>query len=102
MVRQLSQDTNNIVVGLVRDKAAVEKKVATELGGRPNLHILYGDLTIYSSLKKAANDTAAIVGDRGVDYLVANGAYISFFDAFDPIGEWQVFLKDRTSSSDRN
>ncbi|KAI1632601.1 putative short chain dehydrogenase [Biscogniauxia mediterranea] len=85
-VKQISEDPKNLVIGLVRDKAATEKKVATELGPRSNVHILHGDLTSYASLKEAAAETAKIVGDRGVDYLVANGAYPSLFDAYEPIG----------------
>ncbi|OKL62632.1 hypothetical protein UA08_01901 [Talaromyces atroroseus] len=86
LVKQISEDARNLVVGLVRDKAATEKKVAAELGDRPNVHILHGDLTSNASLKKAAADTTKIVGERGVDYLVANGAFPSLFDAYDPIG----------------
>ncbi|KAK5064439.1 hypothetical protein LTR84_000272 [Exophiala bonariae] len=86
LVKQISSDPNNLVIGLVRDKAATEKKVATELGKRPNVHILHADLISYASLKKAATETGKILGDRGVDYLVANGAFPSHFDAYDPIG----------------
>jgi NAD(P)-dependent dehydrogenase (short-subunit alcohol dehydrogenase family) len=86
-VKQISEDSKNLVVGLVRDKAATEKKVAAELGERPNVHILHGDLTSHASLKHAAADTAKIVGERGIDYLVGNGAFLSHFDAFDPIGK---------------
>ncbi|KAB5533654.1 putative short chain dehydrogenase [Coniochaeta sp. 2T2.1] len=85
-IKQISEDPKNIVIGLVRDKAATEKKAAAELGNRSNLHILNGDLTSYTSLKQAAADTGNIVGGRGVDYLIANAAYPSLFDAFDPIG----------------
>jgi hypothetical protein len=60
--------------------------VAAELGDCSNVHILHADLTSYSSLKQAAADTAKIVGERGIDYLVANGAFPSLFDAYDPIG----------------
>ena len=75
-----------MMVGLVRDKAATEKKVAAELGDRSNVHILHADLTSSASLKQAAADTAKIVGERGVDYLVANGAFLSLSDTYDPIG----------------
>ncbi|KAL9089196.1 MAG: hypothetical protein Q9159_002667 [Coniocarpon cinnabarinum] len=85
-VKQLSEDSNNLVVGLVRDKVATEKKVVAELGKRPNVHILHADLTNYASLKQAAADTAQAVGERGVDYLVANGALVTHFDAFGPLG----------------
>lgn len=60
--------------------------MAEQLGGRSNIHILHGDLDNYASLKQAAADTAKIVGDRGIDYLIANGALLSYFDAYDPIG----------------
>jgi hypothetical protein len=91
LVKQISEDPKNLVVGLVRDKAATEKKVVAELGDRSNLHILHGDLTSYATLKQAAADTTKIVGERGIDYLVANGAFPSLFDAFDPIGALYVY-----------
>ncbi|KAL4875388.1 hypothetical protein BJY04DRAFT_232668 [Aspergillus karnatakaensis] len=85
-LKQISEDQENLVVGLVRDKAATEKKISTELGNRPNVHILHADLTGYATLKQAAAETTEIVGDRGVDYLVANGALVSSLDAYGPIG----------------
>lgn len=91
-IRQISDEAGNLVIGLVRDKAATQEKVAAELGDRPNVHILHGDLTSYDSLKQAAADTADIVGERGVDYLIANGAYFPLFDAYDPIGVLCVTL----------
>lgn len=66
--------------------------MATEIGDRPNIHILHADLTDHASLKQAAADTAPIVGDRGIDYLIANGAFPSTFDAFHPIGVLYVFV----------
>jgi NAD(P)-dependent dehydrogenase (short-subunit alcohol dehydrogenase family) len=57
------------------------------LGDRSNVHILHADLTNHASLKQAAADTAEIVGERGIDYLVANGAFVPHFDAFAPIGQ---------------
>ncbi|GIK00981.1 hypothetical protein Aspvir_005011 [Aspergillus viridinutans] len=84
-LKQLSEDQNNLVVGLVRDKAGTKKKVAAELGNRPNVHIVHADLTKYASLKQAAADTAEIVSERGIDYLVANRALVSELDAYVPI-----------------
>ncbi|KAL4956630.1 NAD(P)-binding protein [Aspergillus filifer] len=87
-LNQLSNDQDNTVIGLVRDRAATESKVAAELGARANVHILQADLDKYTTLKQAAADTAAILGpERGVDYLVANGAFVSYLDAYGPIGE---------------
>ena len=86
MVQQISEDPQNLVIGLVRDVAATKKKVATGLADRSNVHILHADLENYASLKEAVKDTEPVVGDRGIDYLVANGAFMSTFDAFGPIG----------------
>ncbi|KAI0114578.1 NAD(P)-binding protein [Hypoxylon sp. NC0597] len=74
-LRQLSADPSAVVIGLARDKAATEKKVAAEIG-RPNIHILHGDLIDYESLKKAVEDTSKITGGS-LDYLIANGAFLS-------------------------
>ncbi|KAL7787154.1 hypothetical protein V8C37DRAFT_405014 [Trichoderma ceciliae] len=84
-MRQLSSDSNNIVVGLVRDKASTEKAVAEELAGRSNIHVVQSDIADYEALKNAVAKTAEITGGS-LDYLVANAAYISKFDAYDPIG----------------
>ncbi|KAI0880488.1 NAD(P)-binding protein [Annulohypoxylon maeteangense] len=79
-IRQLSADPAAIVIGLARDKAATEKKVAAEIG-RSNIHIFHGDLVDYESLKKAAEDTSKITGGR-LDYLIANGALVGSMSAY--------------------
>ncbi|PLB49744.1 NAD(P)-binding protein [Aspergillus steynii IBT 23096] len=84
-LRQISSDPNNVVIGIVRDKATTERKVLQELPGRPNIHILQADLVDYAALKAASADTARITGG-GLDYLIANAGLISQFDAYDPIG----------------
>lgn len=87
MLKSVSEDPQNLVVGLVRNTTAVEQKVATELNKPSNVHIVQGDLTDYASLKQAAANTAKIVGDRGIDYLVGNAGYPAQFDGYSPIGE---------------
>ncbi|KAI1125560.1 hypothetical protein F5Y10DRAFT_227570 [Nemania abortiva] len=84
-LRQISQDPNNVVIGIVRDKASTIKKVSEELNGRSNIHILQADITKYDEIKQVVQDTAAITGGA-LDYLVANAAYVSKWDAWDPIG----------------
>ena len=49
-VRQLSENPANAVFGLVRNKAAVESKVAAEIG-RKNIHIIEADTTDPGALK---------------------------------------------------
>ncbi|KAL7908205.1 hypothetical protein GGI35DRAFT_469946 [Trichoderma velutinum] len=84
-VRQLSSDPSNTVVGLVRDKTATEQAMAQELPGRSNIHVLQADITDYDAIKNAVAATAQITGGA-LDYLIANAAYVSEFDAYDPIG----------------
>ncbi|KAI1385382.1 NAD(P)-binding protein [Hypoxylon trugodes] len=79
-LRQLSAVPGAVVIGLARDKAATEKKVSAEIG-RPNVHVVHGELTDYESLKKAAEDTAKITGGS-LDYLIANGGIVSRYSAF--------------------
>lgn len=48
---QTSADANNNIVGIVRDKAETDKRVATELADRSNITILEADLTDHVSIK---------------------------------------------------
>ncbi|GKT45143.1 putative oxidoreductase [Colletotrichum spaethianum] len=50
-LRKLSDDPNNIVVGTVRDKESMEKKIADELGSRSNIHIMNVELGSLDSIK---------------------------------------------------
>lgn len=77
----------------MRDVKSVETKAAAEID-RSNVHIIHGDLDSYDILKvdsfvlpvcvrvganqgpqKASEETARITGG-GLDYLIANGAYL--------------------------
>ncbi|KAJ2980345.1 hypothetical protein NUW58_g6968 [Xylaria curta] len=86
ILRQVSGNPNNTVIGLVRNKPSTEKKVAEELGDRPNVHILsIADISSPEDLERAAAATVAITGGA-LDFLIANAGYVTTFDAFDPIG----------------
>ncbi|KIA75777.1 short-chain dehydrogenase [Aspergillus ustus] len=84
-LRQISENPENIAIGIARDKAATEKKCAEALGQRSNVFILEADITDYDALKRAAEATARITSGT-LDYLIANAAYVSRWDAYDPIG----------------
>jgi NAD(P)-dependent dehydrogenase (short-subunit alcohol dehydrogenase family) len=91
MLRQLSSNPSNTVVGLVRDKVSTEKEVSQELPGRKNIHIVHGDITNYASLQKAVQETAAITGGS-LDYVIANAASLAKWSAYKPIGALYVPL----------
>ncbi|KAL2800607.1 hypothetical protein BJX66DRAFT_350217 [Aspergillus keveii] len=82
----ISSNPKNTIIAIVRNKPATERRVAEELQGRSNIHVLYGDLTSYQSLQAAATDTEKITGGD-LDYLIANAAFLSTWDQFDPIGD---------------
>ncbi|KAF5602428.1 uncharacterized protein FSUBG_7735 [Fusarium subglutinans] len=87
LTRQLSSHRSNTVVGIVRDKPATITKISRdeELNRRSNIHVIEADLTDYDALKGAVSETAKITGGS-IDYLIANAAYVSKFDTFDPLG----------------
>ncbi|RYP70038.1 hypothetical protein DL771_005729 [Monosporascus sp. 5C6A] len=86
MLRQLSSDPKNTVIGLARNPSSAKEKVSAELPDRSNVHILAGDLTNYDSLKTAAEETSAITGGS-LDYLIANAAIMIPVDEYSAIGE---------------
>ncbi|EFQ25672.1 short chain dehydrogenase [Colletotrichum graminicola M1.001] len=70
-LRQISDDVNNVVIGTVRNKTAVEKKISDELGSRSN---------------NSVNVVSKITGGK-LDYIIANAGYISDWSGFDAIGK---------------
>ncbi|KZL84600.1 short-chain dehydrogenase [Colletotrichum incanum] len=74
--RQISNDVNNIVIGTVRNKTSIEKKIADELGNRPNTYIVENSVDIVSK----------ITGGK-LDCIIANAGYISDWSAYDSIGK---------------
>lgn len=57
-----------------------------DLKGRSNIHILEADVAKYNDLQNAAAHTANITGGS-LDYIIANAAFLTQFDAYDPIGK---------------
>lgn len=53
-IQVLSSNRKNTVIGLVRNKAATEEKLAEELGSSNNVYILEADITDYHALKVEA------------------------------------------------
>ncbi|KIW20619.1 hypothetical protein PV08_01194 [Exophiala spinifera] len=69
----LHQDPSNVVIGLVRDKASADAKVAG--AGLKNVHFVQGDISNYASLVEAREAVSAITGGK-LDYLINNAAYL--------------------------
>ncbi|OIW25247.1 NAD(P)-binding protein [Coniochaeta ligniaria NRRL 30616] len=67
-LRQLSESPANSVFGLVRNKAAVEAKVAAEIG-QSNIYIIQADTTDPDALQASKQKT-----NGTLDYIIANAA----------------------------
>ncbi|KAJ9608848.1 hypothetical protein H2200_006619 [Cladophialophora chaetospira] len=85
-IQHLSQDPSNIVVGLVRDKPATDRKIQQD--GIKNVTILQADITDREALKAARDQVKELTGGS-LDYLINNAAYVShlttgkFLDEFE-------------------
>lgn len=73
-IQYLSQDPHNIVVGLVRDKEAVEKVIRKD--GLKNITILQADILDRQALRAAKTQVEKLTGGS-LDYLINNAAYVS-------------------------
>ncbi|WYZ45024.1 hypothetical protein EsH8_VIII_000340 [Colletotrichum jinshuiense] len=85
-LRNISGDPNNTIIGTVRDKESAEKKIADELGSRPNLHIVEVELDSFDSIQKSVDVVSRITGGK-LDYIIANAAYVSPFSGWLSIGK---------------
>ncbi|EED21072.1 short chain dehydrogenase (AtsC), putative [Talaromyces stipitatus ATCC 10500] len=89
LLRQLSADPNNTVIGLVRNKPATDARVSTELSERKNIFVIHGDMTDVQSLKTAVQETSKITGGS-LDVLIANAVYLSDFSQYEGIGNLEI------------
>lgn len=88
-----------MVIGIVRDKITVDKKVAADK--LPNVHILEGDMVDHVSLASAAKETEKITGGW-LDVLIVNGGYVkspeSSYHPSQWIGKEELLKEDLTES----
>ncbi|KAF2185250.1 NAD(P)-binding protein [Zopfia rhizophila CBS 207.26] len=102
-LKHLSSEPSNKVVGIARNRAAVQSRVDTDK--LPNVRTIQGDLTDAASLNAAAQEAAEYTGGA-IDYLIINGAYLSeqtlFLKPTDYIGQEEFFLDELTSSMNTN
>ncbi|KAF5023007.1 hypothetical protein F66182_4965 [Fusarium sp. NRRL 66182] len=82
---QLSADTSNTVIGLVRNKQATDEKIKLEIPQRLNVHTVEADMGDYKSLEAVVNEITKITGGS-LDYIIANSAHAAAWSAHDPIG----------------
>jgi NAD(P)-dependent dehydrogenase (short-subunit alcohol dehydrogenase family) len=102
-LQNLSQNPSNIVIGLVRNKADTDAKVAKD--GLKNVHIIQADITSLPAQKAAAEQVAALTGGK-LDVLINNAAdlavttFAQSMSAFE--ADHDVFIKDLRSTFETN
>lgn len=72
-ISKIAEDQSNIVIGLVRNKAATEERLAKD--GIKNVTIIEADITDFAAQQKAAAETAGLTGGS-LDYLINNAALL--------------------------
>ncbi|KAL9063503.1 MAG: hypothetical protein Q9161_009432 [Pseudevernia consocians] len=84
-VRTLSRDAQNVVIGVVRNKAEAEKALGEAMS--KNLSFLEADITDLDALKSAATETARLTG-AGLDYLINNAALMPNTTRYRTLGDF--------------
>ncbi|KAG4293422.1 hypothetical protein FPRO06_00007 [Fusarium proliferatum] len=83
-IQVLSSNPDNTIIGLARNKAAAEKKLAEELGSPHNVYILEADITDYHALKGTVSSVSEIAGGS-LDYVIANAGLIALWSQWDAV-----------------
>ncbi|RFN42427.1 hypothetical protein FIE12Z_12822 [Fusarium flagelliforme] len=94
-MRLVSKNPDNVVVGIVRNKSVTEDKVAKELPGRTNIHLLEADMTNYESLANTVPLVTKLV-NGALDYVIANAGLIpdwSEFKSFEKMAKQPALLE---------
>ncbi|EXJ76376.1 uncharacterized protein A1O5_00884 [Cladophialophora psammophila CBS 110553] len=73
-IQYLSRDSENVVVGLVRDKVAIDRRIQED--SLTNVTILQADITDRCALIVARDVVESLTGGS-LDYLINNAAYVS-------------------------
>ncbi|KAF4334733.1 protoporphyrinogen oxidase [Fusarium beomiforme] len=95
-VQVLSSNPKNTVIGLVRNKAATEKKLAKGLDSPSNVHIFEADITDYHALKvnvvedvskitRGAKDICHLVKDFQDSFNINVVGNLHLFNLFTPL-----------------
>ena len=77
LVKALAANPSNTVIGVARDKKATEDRLAAD--GVTNVHILSADINDEAKLKHVAEEASRILGSQGLDVLIHNAAYLSYW-----------------------
>lgn len=74
LIKRLAESPENTVLGLARNKAAVEKRIESD---GFNALILEADITDQPSLTRAAESAAQFLEGKGIDVVINNAGYVS-------------------------
>lgn len=81
IVKQLIAVSSHTVFAGCRNPDSAADLQALKTSAKGILHIVTLDVDSQESIQNAADATKALLGDRGVDYLINNAAIVSSFPA---------------------
>ncbi|KAB8227148.1 NAD(P)-binding protein [Aspergillus alliaceus] len=81
-LKHLSSNPENIVIGLVRNKSATQKRLVTD--NLTNIYLVCADITDAKSLRTVAEQVGNITGGS-LDILINNAAILTVSSAFNSI-----------------
>ncbi|KAH7045183.1 hypothetical protein B0J12DRAFT_757599 [Macrophomina phaseolina] len=84
----LASDPENTVCGLVRNSRATRDRLAADQVS--SVHLLEAEITDEHARKRAAEDARHIFGNRGLDALINNAAYVSEVTALKSLQDLQM------------
>ncbi|KAI2794169.1 hypothetical protein POX_a00759 [Penicillium oxalicum] len=91
-LKQLSSNPQNIVIGLVREKATTQNRLLIDRV--TNVHLVRADITDPKALETAAEQVGAITGGS-LDILINNAAILTPNSAFRPIMDLSPEILER-------
>ncbi|PLB49884.1 NAD(P)-binding protein [Aspergillus steynii IBT 23096] len=87
-LKQLVLNPENTVFGLTRDADAARDRLAAD-GLASRVHIVQAEITSHSSLQRTAKEVEVILGDKGLDVLINNAAYVSEVTAWKSLVDFE-------------
>lgn len=77
-MKQLVASPTNIVIATCRSPATASDLDSLVVDAKGTLHILKLDTSSIEAIESIVQPVQAIVGDRGLDYLINNAAVVSY------------------------
>ncbi|KAI0353990.1 NAD-P-binding protein [Trametes cingulata] len=97
LVKQLVASPANTVIATCRNVAKASSLTRLKDAAQGELHILELEVDDFDAIRASAKDIAAILGDRGLDYLVNNAGIVDKMDTAFTLDPESILRTTRTN-----